>query len=75
MTIELTGRESIKDVLIKLKNKVATVTLNCGNTYKGIVASVEPECTIIKELTGKEFFNVVIQTSTIIAVEYRAREA
>jgi hypothetical protein len=50
------------------------VTVATGAVFKGKLAGVGAQAIHLAELTGKEFFDAVIQKSAIVAVVVRTRD-
>ena len=65
--------DTIRAVLVKHEGHRVTVKLASGEELTGIVRSVGTEVLHLGELTGREFFDAVIDHDEIAAVVVRVR--
>lgn len=66
--------EAMASVLKDRSGKITTVVLRSGTEITGKVASVGSNTVKLGELSGKDFFDAVIDLDDVSAVIYRARE-
>jgi hypothetical protein len=66
--------DSIESVMKAHNGKRVTVKLNSGDELTGTVATVNDDLVHLRELTGKEFFDAVVDTDEISAVIIRTRD-
>ena len=66
---------SMSDNLEHLRGKRVTLTLDSGATVSGQVASVGPRLVHISHLSGKEYFDALVEIESISALETRFRES
>ena len=64
---------SMEDNLRLLTGKSVTVTLSSEATYTGKVKSVKNKLLILEKLSGKSYFDALIRTAKINAVETQVR--
>jgi hypothetical protein len=65
--------DAVMQALKDRQGKSATVVLQSGAELTGTVASVDKDSVRLSGLSGKEFFDAVIDLSKVQAVLYRAR--
>lgn len=70
----LAGDEAVHAALKAQQGKRATVVLASGTELTGKVAELSQDSVRLAELSGKEFFDAVIDLDQVEAVIYRARE-
>ena len=63
----------IPDVLRARQGKTVTVLLRSGKEYGGTVAEVRGQSVVLKNLSGKEFYDALIRLDDVSAVEIRNR--
>lgn len=68
------GDEAVFEALKAQQGKRATVVLTSGTELTGKVASLSQDSVKLAELSGKEFFDAVIDLDHVQAVVYRTRE-
>ena len=68
------GDSAVYEALKVQQGKRATVVLTSGTELSGKVASLSQDSVKLAELSGKEFFDAVIDLDHVQAVIYRARE-
>lgn len=66
--------EALAKTLKEREGKLTTVVLASGSELSGKVASVGNGSVKLTELSGKEFFDAVIDLDHVQAVVFRARE-
>jgi hypothetical protein len=54
--------------------KPVEVVLRNGKSYKGKLGAVGDHSVVITEISGREFYDALILTDEIVAVEVRARD-
>ena len=70
----LSAAGSIKDALKKLgAGKPVEIVLEGGKSYKGKLGAVGEDTVLVTEISGKEFYDALIDLDAIAAVEVRAR--
>ncbi|MGQ0528779.1 MAG: hypothetical protein ACT4PG_02990 [Panacagrimonas sp.] len=67
------GDDALVKALKEREGKLATVLLTSGTELTGKVSSVSDDSVKLSELTGKEFFDAVIDLDDVQAVVVRAR--
>lgn len=70
----LAGDDAIAKALKEREGKSATVVLASGTELTGKVSAVSDGSVKLSELSGKEFFDAVIDLDHVQAVVVRARE-
>jgi len=65
--------DTIGKLLAAQTGKVVTLKLGCNEELTGKVRAVSAEVVHLSELTGKEFYDAAVATSSISAVLVRAR--
>lgn len=68
------GDEAVHAALKAQQGKRATVVLVSGTELSGKVADLTQDSVKLSELTGKEFYDAVVDLDQVQAVVYRARE-
>lgn len=68
------GDSALAKALKEREGKTATVVLSSGAEMTGKVASVSDDSVKLSELSGKEFFDAVIDLDHVQAVMVRARD-
>jgi small nuclear ribonucleoprotein (snRNP)-like protein len=63
----------VKSVLERLVGKRVSVVLTSGPELSGVVTSVGDKVVLLSELTGREFFDGVVNIDQIGAVVVRTR--
>lgn len=63
----------IPEVLRARQGKAVTVVLRSGKEYGGTVAEVRDKSVVLKNLSGKEFYDALIRLDDVSAVEIRNR--
>jgi len=63
----------IPDVLRARVGKPVTVQLRSGKEYGGTVAEVRGQSVVLKNLSGKEFYDAIVRLDDVLAVEIRNR--
>lgn len=63
----------IPDVLRARIGKPVTVLLRSGKEYGGTVAEVRGQSVVLKNLSGKEFYDALIRLDDVSAIELRNR--
>ena len=71
--ITLKADDTVQSVLNANLGKRVTVMLKSGQELSGKVATVTAQVTHINQLTGKEFYDAVVATKSIIAVVVRVK--
>ena len=73
--VTLNGSQSTEELLTYLQTakKKVNLMLRNGVTYGGKIGWVGPQSVVLTELTGKEFFDVRILLTEIVAVETQIR--
>ena len=66
--------KALRDVLSAHKDKAVTVMLGSGRELSGRVKSVDGASVVLTELSGREFFDAVVDIEHIEAVVYRVRD-
>ena len=66
--------DNMQTVLTAQKGKQVTVKLDSGDELTGKVGEVTGKVVVLQALTGKEFFDAVINMDDVAAVLVRARE-
>jgi hypothetical protein len=65
---------SIREALGKLgEGRDVELVLNNGKSYRGKLGSVGASTVLVTQLTGKEFYDVLIALDQVAAVELRVR--
>jgi hypothetical protein len=54
--------------------QVVTVVLSNGKEYRGRVAAVADDALLLTGIAGREFFDALIDTDEIVAIEAQARQ-
>jgi hypothetical protein len=67
---------TVRDNLQRLQSGAKTVELllKNGKSYKGKLASVGDHAVVVTQIEGREFFDALVLTDEIAAVEVRARD-
>ena len=71
--LSASGGDSLARVLALQKGKTVTVQLNSGQELTGQVKSVTEDLAQLTELSGKEYFDAVIDIDEIAAVVVRTQ--
>ncbi|TDU32363.1 hypothetical protein DFR24_1757 [Panacagrimonas perspica] len=66
--------EAMASILKDRNGKKVTVVLQSGTELSGKIKDVGSNTLTLTELSGKEFFDAVVDLDDISAVQYRARE-
>jgi len=75
MSLSAVAKDEAMSSILKDRNgKKVTVVLQSGTELSGKVKDVGSNTLTLSELSGKEFFDAVIDLDDISAVQYRARE-
>ena len=70
----LVATGSIHDALVKLGDgREVELVLASGKSYRGKLGAVGNDTVLLTQITGKEFYDVLIDLKTITAIELRAR--
>ncbi len=72
-SISLGGDDDIESILSAHKDKTVTVVFESGYEMTGKVAGVSDDALHLMALSGKEFYDAVINTDEIAAVVIRVR--
>ena len=67
------GDSALAKTLKEREGKVATVLLSSGTELTGKVSNVSDDSVKLSELSGKEFFDAVVDLDDVQAVVVRAR--
>ena len=67
-------KNSFKDVVKGLEGAQVELILSSGRSYIGKLKMVGDFVVVVSELSGKEFYDAVIEGSDIVAVEVRVRD-
>lgn len=68
------GDDDIESVLKAHNGKRVTVKLNSGDELTGTVGALGNDLVHLRELSGKEFFDAVVDTDEVSAVIIRTKE-
>lgn len=60
--------------LMEAKKPVTVVLKGGAKSYTAHIADVGEDCVVLTELSGKEFFDAVVEIDEIAAIEVRARD-
>ncbi len=71
--LDISGGDSLARVLALQKGKTVTVQLSSGQELTGQVKNVTEDLAQLTELSGKEFFDAVIDIDEIAAVVVRTK--
>lgn len=71
--VSLSADDDIESVLAAHTGKYVTVVLESGKEFTGKVGSVYEDAMHLMELSGKEFYDAVIDTDDVAAVVIRVR--
>ena len=71
---QITKDGALHTVLAAQQGKQVTVKLGSGDELTGKVGEVTGKLVVLQALSGKEFFDAVINTDTIAAVLVRTKE-
>jgi len=71
--LEVKSTDTVKSVLERMVGKRVSVVLTSGPELSGIVTSVGDKVVLLSELTGREFFDGVVNIEQIGAVIVRTR--
>lgn len=71
--VSLGADDDIESVLAAHTGKYVTVVLESGKEFTGKVGSVYEDAMHLMELSGKEFYDAVIDTGDVAAVVIRVR--
>ena len=66
--------DTLQTILAAQKGKQVTVKLDSGDELTGKVGEVTGKLVVLQALSGKEFFDAVIDTDDIAAVLVRSKE-
>jgi ferredoxin-fold anticodon binding domain-containing protein len=71
----LKASNSFAEQLKEIQNaqKVVTVSLASGRDYTGVIGEVNDNHLVLNRLTGKEFFDAMIDVNQIVAIEVRMK--
>lgn len=72
--VRVSEADTVRDVLERTVGKRATVQLDSGHELTGTVQAVGEHVVHLAELSGKEFYDAVIDLDEVAAVIVRARE-
>lgn len=72
--LSIKGDDDIASVLNAHNGKRVTVKLNSGDELTGTVGAVSDDLVHLRELSGKEFFDAVVDTDEISALIIRTKE-
>ena len=64
---------SLEDNLRLIKGKSVNVTLDSGSTFSGIVKEVKNGLLHLEKITGKSFYDALIRTKNISAIDAQVR--
>lgn len=71
--VALAGDDAIVKALKSLDGKRATVVLTSGTELTGKIAEATGDSVKLVELSGKDFYDAVVDLDQVQAVVYRAR--
>ncbi len=71
--VSLGADDDIESVLAEHTGKYVTVVLESGKEFTGKIGSVNDDALHLMELSGKEFYDAVIDTGDVAAVVIRVR--
>lgn len=71
--VSLGSDDDVEDVLEAHQGKYVTVVLESGKEFTGKLGSVNDDALHLMELSGKEFYDAVIETDSVSAVVIRVR--
>ena len=74
-SFQINRGDTIASVLQKQIGQRVSVTLSSGTELTGIVSSVGDEVIHLSELSGKEFYDAIVELDQIAAVVVRVRGA
>ena len=66
--------DTLQTILVAQKGKQVTVKLDSGDELTGKVGEVTAKLAVLQALSGKEFFDAVINISDIAAMLVRSKE-
>jgi hypothetical protein len=72
-TFTVAADDTMEKVLAGQKGKRVTVRIGTADELTGVVRLVTPQVVHLGELTGKEFYDAVIDTKSVRAVIVRAK--
>ncbi len=72
--LKVDQHDSFKDVITRLLGSRVELTLRSGRSYSGKLSMVGDGVVVVSELAGKEFYDAVMATSDVVAVEAKARD-
>lgn len=72
--LSISEKDDIESVLKAHNGKRVTVKLVSGDELTGTIGAVNDNVVYLRELSGKEFFDAVVNTDEISAVIIRTRE-
>ena len=72
--VQISGDDSIQTILAAQKGNQVTIKLDSGEELTGNVGEVTGKLVILQALSGKEFFDAVINMGAIAAVLVRSKE-
>lgn len=72
--LSIKAGDSIVIVLKAYDGKRVTVKLNSGDELTGTIGAVNDDLIHLRELSGKEFFDAVVDTDDISAIIIRTKE-
>ncbi len=72
--LSLKAKDDIESVLSAHNGKRVTVKLNSGDELTGTIGAVNDDLVHLRELSGKEFFDAVVDTDDISAIIIRTKE-
>ena len=73
-TLRVDQQDSLKEVITRLVGGKVELALRSGRSYSGKLTMVGDGVVVVSELGGKEFYDAVIATSDVVAVEARVRD-
>src|SRR5262252_9441635 len=71
--LEVKSSDTVKSVLERMVGKRVSVVLTSGPELSGVVSSVGDKVVLLTQLTGREFFDGVVNIEQIGAVIVRTR--
>jgi hypothetical protein len=72
--LSINEKDDIESILKAHNGKRVTVKLNSGDELTGTVGAVNDDLVHLRELSGKEFFDAVVDTDEVSAVIIRTKE-
>jgi hypothetical protein len=71
--LEVKSSDTVKSVLERMVGKRVSVVLTSGPELSGVVSSVGDKVVLLTQLTGREFFDGIVNIEQIGAVIVRTR--